>query len=79
MEKIDKFIAKLNSDVAQVILAALYRIRINDLQDMDIKKLGGRVDKYRTRIGRVRIQFQKTDVGNVITHVGFKDDNTYNK
>ena len=77
MEKIDKFIAKLNSDVAHVVLAALYRIRMNDLEHMDIKKLGGRVDEYRTRIGRIRIQFLKTDYGNVITHVGFKDDNTY--
>jgi mRNA-degrading endonuclease RelE of RelBE toxin-antitoxin system len=77
MEKIDKFISKLQRDVAHDVLDILRRIRINDLRNMDIKKLQGHKNEYRTRIGRIRIRFTKTEFGNVITDVGFRDDNTY--
>lgn len=77
MGKIDKFIRKLDRDTAHGVLAALYQIRSNDLHDMDVKKLQGYKEEYRIRIGRIRIQFKKTDKGNIITDVGFRNDNTY--
>ena len=77
MEKIDKFISKLNRDAAHDVLDTLRRIRLNDLQNMDIKKLQGHPNDYRIRIGRVRIQFARTSFGNSITDIGFRNDNTY--
>jgi len=77
MEKIDKFIEKLQRDTAQSVLHTLYRIRLNDLSGMNIKKLQGKENGYRVRIGRIRIQFMKAESTNIITDIGFRNNNTY--
>jgi len=77
MDRIDKFIHKLEKDEALHVLTIMERIRGNDLQNLDVKKLKGKVNEYRVRIGKRRIQFRKSDSGNQITYLGNRDDNTY--
>ena len=77
MDKIDKFARKLKKDEALRFINVIDLVRFNHLSGLDIKKLKGENNLYRVRIGRIRIRFLKTDQGNSIVKVGFRDDNTY--
>ena len=77
MDKIDKFTRRLRRDEALKLSNVINLVRSNQLSGLDIKKLKGGNSVYRVRIGRTRIHFLKTDQGNVIVKVGFRNDNTY--
>ena len=77
MEKIDKFVRKLRLDIARKVLETLRRIRQNDVEHLDVKKLRGNTNEYRVRIGPIRIKFEKIDGLNVITDIENRHDNTY--
>lgn len=77
MDDIEKFIRKLGADRAISVRAVLVKILKNDLVNMDVRKIKGEDSLYRVRIGKVRIKFVRTTHGNVIAHIGFRDDNTY--
>ena len=78
MDRVDKFVRKLEAHEASRLIEAITCIRVGrSLDHFDIRKLQGDRNAYRVRIGRVRIQFTKTLVGNIITDVDFRNDNTY--
>lgn len=77
MDKVNKFVRNLKDDEAVRLLGVIARVRSNQLSGLDIKKLKGEISLYRVRVGRVRIRFIKTDQRNIITDVGFRNDNTY--
>lgn len=77
MDEISKFARKLKKDEALKLFNAIDFVRSNQLSGLDIKKLKSGKSIYRARVGRMRIHFLKTDQGNVIVKVGFRNDNTY--
>lgn len=77
MDKIKKFVRKLASSEARKVLDTIVRVRAGELDALDVKKLKGSSDRYRVRLGRVRILFAKVDERNVITDVEFRGDTTY--
>lgn len=77
--KIDRFLAKLDAERQEKVLAALLRVRSGNLENLDIKKLKGFVLTYRVRIGQCRITFEKTQIEVTIIDIDFKNDNTYRK
>ena len=77
MDKVDKFIAKLDTREALCIVTILDKIFRNDLEHLDVKKLKGRTEEYRVRVGRIRIQFVRLESRNIITYLGNRDENTY--
>jgi len=78
MDKVDKFTRKLERHEALKLRSVISQIRANrSLVGLDVRKLEGDHTKYRVRIGRMRIQFTKTSEKNVITKIGFRDNNTY--
>lgn len=77
MHKIDKFLAKLDAERREKILAVLLQIQSGNLQNLDTKKLRGEASHYRVRVGQCRIKFEtKRDEVRIID-VDFKNDNTY--
>ncbi|MDP3645740.1 MAG: hypothetical protein Q8R25_01500 [bacterium] len=77
MDEISKFLRKVNSKDRGQLIPVIRSIVLNDLHGLDCKKMKGKVNEYRVRIGKMRIQFVRTLNGNKITDLGFRNDNTY--
>ena len=77
MDKVNKFARKLSKDEVSKLFRVIELVRSNKLAGLDCRKLKDKTNEYRVRIGRIRVKFTKVDLGNIITDVGFRDDNTY--
>jgi mRNA-degrading endonuclease RelE of RelBE toxin-antitoxin system len=77
MNKLDKFLSKLDSKNRLILEKVISLIVINEFSTLDLKKLKGSSDKYRVRIGKIRIIFERTKTGNNIQNISYRDDNTY--
>lgn len=77
MDKVRKFVDKLNKKETKRVLDAIVCIRTNELSALDIKKLKGKDNQYRVRVGTVRVLFTKVVNQNIITDVDFRNDHTY--
>lgn len=79
MHKIDKFLAKLDTERRAKVLAVLLQIQSGNLKNLDIKKLKGEASLYRVRVGQCRIKFETARNSINIIDIDFKNDNTYRK
>ncbi len=63
-DKIKKFINSLEAKLKQKLIARIFELINNPQQGSDIKKLKGKKDMYRLRMGKIRIIYmaQKGDV-----------------
>jgi mRNA-degrading endonuclease RelE of RelBE toxin-antitoxin system len=77
MNKLDKFLYKLDKKTRDIAGKAIVLILSGDFSMLDLKKLKGSENRYRVRVGRVRIIFDKTNNGNKIQDISFRNDNTY--
>lgn len=77
MNQIEKFLKALTAEQRQHVEAVIRRIVSKDLANLDIKKLKGRGQEYRVRIGRVRIRFVMGALGIRILTVEWRDSKTY--
>lgn len=77
MNKLDKFLSKLDKKTRDVVKRVIILIIAGELFTLDIKKLKGSNDNYRVRVGRIRIIFEQTPKGSVIKDISFRSDNTY--
>ena len=59
MNKIDKFLAKLGNHDFNFVLELIRKIRSNDLQGLNVKKLEGHSSVYRLKKGDFRIIYEK--------------------
>ena len=77
MNKLDKFLRKLDKKTRAIILKASILVVSGDFQMLDVKKLKGSNNRYRIRVGKIRIIFEQTEDGNKIYDITYRDDNTY--
>ena len=77
MNKLDKFLFKLDKKIREVVKRVISLIISGDFSMLDMKKLKGSQNRYRVRVGRIRIIFEQTENGNKIQDISFRDDNTY--
>jgi mRNA-degrading endonuclease RelE of RelBE toxin-antitoxin system len=77
MNKLDKFLYKLDKKTRAIIGRAVVLIVSGDFLTFDVKKLKGSSNIYRVRIGKIRIIFEQTKNGNKIRDITYRDDNTY--
>ena len=77
MNKLDKFLSKLDKKNRLVVEKVVTLIVLGDFSLLNIKKLRGSQNRYRIRVGRIRIIFEQTKNGNIIKEISFRDDNTY--
>lgn len=78
MNKLDKFIFRLDKKIRQIVKKVITLIILGDFSALDIKKLKGVENKYRVRVGKIRIIFEQTKHDNRILDISYRDDNTYN-
>jgi len=72
MDKIRKFVKRLNKKQAQRVEKALLDIVILDLKDHDVKKMKRFKDLYRMRMGDIRIVFRKEKDHGVSIDIAFR-------
>ena len=77
MNKIDKFLLKLDKKTRLVLEEIVILIVSNNFSFLDLKKLKGSRNLYRVRVGRIRVIFEQTKNGNNIISISNRDDNTY--
>ncbi len=77
MEKILKFLRKLNSKELESVERAIFAIKQNKLQGYNIKKLTGYFDIYRVKVHDIRIIFRKDEDRVDILDVGRRSEKTY--
>ncbi|MDP2789283.1 MAG: hypothetical protein Q8O46_04570 [bacterium] len=77
MNKLDKFLFKLDKKTRLVVEKVMLLIVSGDVAVLDVKKLKGNKSIYRARVGRIRIVFEQTKGGNKIQDISYRDDNTY--
>ncbi len=77
MNKLDKFLCKLDKKTRLVVEKVVTLIILGNFSILDIKKLKGNQKRYRARVGRIRVIFEQTESENKIIEISFRDDNTY--
>ena len=77
MNRIEKFLAALDKDRRRQVETIILRIAANDLTGMDVKKLRGREQRFRVRVGRMRIQFVRDRSENRILVIEWRNSHTY--
>ncbi len=78
MNKLDKFLCKLDKKTRLVIEKIVTLIILGNFSVLDIKKLRGSQNMYRVRVGRIRIVFEQIKNGSIfIKNISYRDDNTY--
>jgi len=78
MNKLDKFLSKLNKKTRHEIEKTINEIIGGDFSKFDIKKLKGKHNLFRVRVGKVRIVFKYAKDGNIVQSISFRNDTTYN-
>ena len=77
MNRIEKFLAALDADRRYQVEAVILRIVANDLAGMDVKKLKGRAQEFRVRVGSMRIQYTQVGNENRIFSLEWRSSHTY--
>ena len=60
MNKLDKFLLKLDRKTREIVKKVVVLIQRGDSSMLDIKKMKGSQNRYRVRVGRIRIVFDQT-------------------
>lgn len=74
MDKIQKFILKLNKKQQVIFLKIFMAIQKLDLAGYDVKPLTGFKCTYRLRKGKIRVVFAKINDKGVILNVSYRKD-----
>jgi mRNA-degrading endonuclease RelE of RelBE toxin-antitoxin system len=77
MNKIEKYLSRLSHKDRVRINEVIDKLRSGNVEDLQIKKLGGYKDRFRIRVGRSRVIFESLGNKLIITDIDKKDDNTY--
>lgn len=77
MDNIEKALSKLKYNERKKVKEILIKIKKEEFENFDIKKLKGRRDVFRVRKGRIRIIFYKTEDFVKILAIEKRSDRTY--
>jgi mRNA-degrading endonuclease RelE of RelBE toxin-antitoxin system len=76
-DKISKELAKLSTKEKAVLKAILLHLKSGDIQGLNITKLKGHQDIFRTRKGRLRVIYSQSDRGIKILAIERRSEKTY--
>jgi len=74
MEKVVKFIKKLDRKRREQIYPILFDIYDLNLDHLDIKKLQGYENRFRVRVGKIRIIFEKRGKQGIVLEINTRGD-----
>ncbi|KKQ71301.1 MAG: hypothetical protein UT33_C0010G0025 [Candidatus Peregrinibacteria bacterium GW2011_GWC2_39_14] len=74
MDKIQKFLLKLNATNRTTLLYVLSDIKILNLEGYDIKQLKGFHSIFRLRKGKIRIIFRKDGNAGTLLDISYRKD-----
>jgi len=78
MDKINKALAKLSAKERGKVEEILEKLVSRQPAGLDLKKLKGRGDVYRARIGKIRIIYRQLGDKIFVLAIERRNDNTYN-
>ena len=76
-DKIKKLLAKLSPKERDIVKLLIMRIKLDDLDGLDIKQLKGHTDLFRIRKGRLRIVYRKSPTEFLIVRIDRRNEKTY--
>ena len=79
MDKVKKALNKLSFREKQKLKKILIQINAGDFQNLDLRKLKGKSNIFRVRIGNIRIIFHKIDSSIKILTIECRGSKTYRK
>ena len=77
MDKVVKFLKRLNSDERELVKNVLAQIKEGDLSGLDVRKLKGVGNLFRVRRGSIRIILQRDKETHRIIFIGRRGKDTY--
>ena len=77
MEKVQKFLMRLQPQEQKEIINLLAKIISGTLLGLDIKKLKGYKDIYRVRTGNIRIIFRRSSTEIRVLEISRRNEKTY--
>ena len=72
MDKVEKFLRKLDAKRRGKLIAVIAKIGANRLDGLDIKPLQGFEGHFRCRVGHIRILFMHSHRSNIVYDVNFR-------
>lgn len=72
MDRLQKFLNKVDAVLRARVLAIIKRIEMNDLAGLDIKPLKGANGGFRCRVGDVRICFVRRGGQSIVLDIDFR-------
>jgi mRNA-degrading endonuclease RelE of RelBE toxin-antitoxin system len=76
-DKIKKILKKLSAKEREIIKLLLLRIKLGDVDGLDIKLLKGHKDLFRVRKGDLRIVYRKSDSEFLVVRIDRRNEKTY--
>lgn len=76
-DKIRKILAKLTAKERETVKLLILRVKLEDIEGLDIKQLQGHDDLFRVRKGRLRIVYRKTSKEFLILRIDRRNEKTY--
>ncbi|MGH7238232.1 MAG: hypothetical protein ACREGF_06880 [Candidatus Saccharimonadales bacterium] len=76
-DKIKKMLAKLSAQDRELIKLLILRIKLDDTEGLDIKRIQSHTDLYRIRKGRLRIVYRKNAQNFLIVRIDRRNEKTY--
>jgi len=76
-DKIKKLLGKLSPKEREIVKLLIMRVKLDDLEGLDVKQLKGHSDLFRVRKGRVRIVYRKTSSELLIVRIDRRNEKTY--
>jgi mRNA-degrading endonuclease RelE of RelBE toxin-antitoxin system len=79
MDRIAKFLNKLNQKERNIVKDILEKIKKGEIENLDIKKLKDESNYFRARKGNIRIIYKINEGGEtILLSIERRSDNTYN-
>lgn len=77
MDRLDKALQHFSSKERKMALVLLRRVRSEDLEGLNVKKLRGYSDLFRVRAGAIRVIYQRSEKGIHILSLSRRNEGTY--
>jgi len=77
MDKVKKFLRKLNDRDRNAVAVIMGRLMTGNFAGLDVVKLAGHSDLFRARVGKIRLIFRYRNKYFSLLGVNFRSEKTY--